>query len=301
VKPEQTRQTVLRPPASEPESQARPAPARLSRRQFTLRILALLGTLTATESLYETNRVQVTRHQVPMPGLRSPMRVVQLSDLHRSDWVSEGFIARIVAQTETLQGDFIALTGDFVTGLSEYTDSCAGQLRRLCPPLGIAGVLGNHDYWCDIGRGSPAVAATLARVGVQMLINRNVLLDNGLRVVGVDDCRAGKPDYAAAFRDVRPGEPVLTLTHNPLAFDRLRAYSCLTLAGHTHGGQINLPFLTHTVVGERTRYLKGWFCEPNQPGRMYVSRGLGVIGIPLRFRAQAEISVFDLVPARFRP
>jgi predicted MPP superfamily phosphohydrolase len=297
VKPELARHTVQRPHAPEPEPQATPAPARLSRRQFALRILALLGTLTFTESLRETNRPEVTRHRVPMPGLRGPMRVVQLSDLHRSEWVSEGFVAHIVAQTETLQGDFLALTGDFVTGLSEYADSCAAQLRRLCPPLGMAGVLGNHDHWCDAGRGSPAVAATLARVGVQMLINRSVLLDSGLRVVGVDDCRAGKPDYAAAFREVRPGEPVLTLTHNPLAFDRLRAYDCLTLAGHTHGGQINLPFLTHSMGGERMRYLKGWFCAPNQPGRMYVSRGLGVIGIPLRFRARAEISVFDLVPA----
>jgi predicted MPP superfamily phosphohydrolase len=260
-------------------------------------MLALLGTLTFTESLRETNRVQVTRHQVPMPGLRCPVRVVQLSDLHRSECVSEGFVAHVVAQTETLRGDLIALTGDFVTGHSEYADSCAGQLRKLRPPLGMIGVLGNHDYWCDSGYGSPCVTATMARVGVHMLINRNVLLDNGLRVVGVDDCRAGKPDYAAAFREAQPGEPVLTLTHNPLAFDRLRAYSCLTLAGHTHGGQINLPFITHTMVGERTRYLKGWFCEPNQPGRMYVSRGLGVIGIPLRFRARPEISVFDLVPA----
>src|SRR5262249_18011303 len=195
------------------------------------------------------------------------------------------------------KGDVIALTGDCVTGLCEYADSCAAQMRTLGSPLGMSGVLGNDDYWCDTGRGSPAVAATLARAGVHMLINRSALLDNGLRVVGVDDCRAGHPDYAAAFREVKPGEPVLTLTHNPLAFDRLGAYSCLTLAGHTHGGQINLPFLTHTMVGERTRYLKGWFCAPHRPGRMYVSRGLGVIGIPLRFRAPAEISVFDLVPA----
>ena len=128
-------------------------------------------------------------------------------------------------------------------------------------------------------------------------MNRSALLDNGLRLVGVDDCRAGKPDYRSAFHAVRDGEPVITLTHNPLAFKRLCQYSCVTLAGHTHGGQINLPFLTHALIGNRTKYLKGWFREPNQPGRMYVSRGLGVIGLPMRFRSYPEIAVFDLLPA----
>src|SRR5262249_50150745 len=78
-------------------------PARLSRRRFLLRNLALLGTLTFSEGIHETNWIQVSTHTAPIPGLRAPLRVVQLSDLHRSEWVSEGFIARVVAQANALR------------------------------------------------------------------------------------------------------------------------------------------------------------------------------------------------------
>lgn len=291
-----TRQT----PTDSPSQNRRDRPLKgraLSRRRFIRHSIALLSTVGLCQGLSERTRVQVTRHTVPIPGLRGSLRLVQLSDLHRSWCVSEGYIAQVVARANALQPDLVALTGDFVTHSSEYIASCVQPLKALLAPLGLYGVLGNHDYFCDGGHGAPAITAALASISVRMLTNTSLRLETGLHLVGVDDSWAGTPDPEAAFREVPPSAPTIAMTHNPSIFRSLSAYPCLTLAGHTHGGQINLPFVTRRYLGLRTRYLRGWYQEPNKPGRLYVSRGLGVVGIPMRIRAYPEIAVFDLVPA----
>ncbi|HZT43989.1 MAG TPA: metallophosphoesterase [Chthonomonadaceae bacterium] len=267
-----------------------------SRRRF-LRGLAAVGALAIGQEFNERTHIRVSRQTIFVRRLPAPMRLAQLSDLHRSWCVEESFIARIVEETNALQPDVVALTGDFVTISSEYAASCVQQLSRLRARLGLYGVLGNHDYWCDSRKGGPAVAEALTSVSVQMLTNRNLRLDNGLFLVGVDDCWAGRPDPEAAFRGVPAGAPAVTLTHNPNLFRDLCVYDCVTLAGHTHGGQIDLPFVTQIYLGRHNRYKAGWYGEPNRPGRLYVSRGLGVVGIPVRIRATPEIAVFDLLPA----
>lgn len=267
-----------------------------SRRRF-LRGLAAVGALAIGQEFDERTRIQITRQTLPIRGLRAPVRLAQLSDLHRSWCVEEGFIARIVEETNALRPDLVALTGDFVTISSEYAASCVQQLSRLHAPLGLYGVLGNHDYWCDNRQGGPVIAEALTGVSVQMLTNLNLRLDNGLFLVGVDDCWVGRPDPEAAFRGVPTGAPTLALTHNPNIFRDLCAYDCVTLAGHTHGGQIDLPLITQAYLGRHNRYKAGWYREPQRPGRLYVSRGLGVVGIPVRIRAAPEIALFDLVPA----
>ncbi|CEK18227.1 predicted phosphohydrolase [Chthonomonas calidirosea] len=268
-------------------------PARLTRRQ-----LLLAGALLGFGGLvWETEHLVVTRHRLEVQGLHAPCRVVQLSDLHRSWCVPENFIARVVSCTQRLNPDVVLLSGDFVTSHSSYIASCARQLSRLHPPQGMYAVLGNHDYRCDQWQGAPAVQEGLQAVGIQMLTNRSQKLDCGLRLVGLDDCETGAPDPDAAFGRLTPGEPLLAFTHNPLLFDVLCGFPCVTLAGHTHGGQIYIPGVTPLFMDERARYLRGWFQKPQWPGRMYVSCGLGTIAIPARFNAPAEIALFELVPA----
>jgi uncharacterized protein len=279
-----------------------PAPNTLSRRQFLLRNVALFGSCALGGALVERNFVETTFCRLPMPGLKEPVRLIQLSDLHRSWCVSEGFIARVVNKTNTLRPDVVLLTGDFVTYDSYYAESCARQLARLSAPLGLYGCLGNHDHDCSRQRGCPAVVSALASAEVHMLTNRNVRFDNLLWIVGVDDCHTGRPNLTMAFRRIERGAPVIAMTHNPNYYREMKKYDCITLAGHTHGGQINLPFLTTGLLGVRHSknsrvYKQGWFHEQGYPGKMYVSRGLGVVGIPLRYRATPEIAVFDLTPA----
>lgn len=267
-----------------------------TRRQLLTRGLAATGALIAAQSEYETNALTVTRHTLRLPGLRTPCRLAQISDLHRSWCVSEGFIARVVTATNALRPDVVALTGDFVTRHSEYMGSCVAMLKSLCAPLGMVAVLGNHDYKADEHRGGPAVVEGLNLLGAHVLTNRSERLDNNLRLVGVDDFREGNPDPEQAFRGVERGEAVLALTHSPFMFPALCRYDCVTLAGHTHGGQINLPGITNAVMPGRMRYQHGWYREPDGPGRLYVSRGLGVVGAPFRLFAPPEIAIFDLMP-----
>ena len=275
-----------------------PDPAeRLSRRQFLLRNGSLLAVATLVQGSEETHHLSLTRHEVRMPGLKAPVRVVQLSDLHRSWCVSEAFIEQIVARTNALNPDLILLTGDFVTRSSGYAKSCMRTLHDLHAPMGLYAVLGNHDYWCDHFTGGPVIANHLADIGVDLLTNRSLRLEHNLRLVGIDDGAAGAPNLPLAFERAEPGEAVLAMTHNPLLFPYLSRYPCVTLAGHTHGGQVNIPFITDAIVGRTTRFIRGWYEEPNAPGRLYISRGLGTVHVPLRLNSAPEIALFTLLPA----
>ena len=275
-----------------------PDPAeRLSRRQFLLRNGSLLAAASLVQGSEETHQLSLTRHELRMPGLSAPVRVAQLSDLHRSWCVSEEFIAQIVARTNALRPDLILLTGDFVTRSSGYAESCMRHLQHLHAPMGRYAVLGNHDYWCDHHRGAPVIAQWLADIGVDLLTNRSVRLEHNLRLVGIDDGSAGDPNLPVAFERLEPGEAALAMTHNPMLFPLLSRYPCVTLAGHTHGGQINIPVITDAIVGTRTRFIRGWYKEPDAPGRLYISRGLGTVHVPLRLNAAPEIALFTLLPA----
>ncbi len=270
---------------------------RLSRRQFLLRNGSLLAAAIFVQSSAEAHSLSLTRHEVRMSGLTSPVRVVQLSDLHRSWCVSEAFIAQIVARTNALKPDLILLTGDFVTKSSGYAESCMRHLQDLHAPMGRYAVLGNHDYWCDHNTGAPRIEQHLTDIGVKVLTNDSTRLDHNLRLVGVDDGNSGHPDLPMAFGGMEAGEAILAMTHNPLLFPLMAQYPCITLAGHTHGGQINVPLLTDAIVGTRTRFIRGWYDEPYAPGRLYISRGLGTVHVPLRLHSAPEIALFTLIPA----
>ena len=249
------------------------------------------------EGLVAEGEPAVTVHRIAVQGLREPVRLVQLTDLHRSWCVSEDYLRRVVTKANALRVDGALLTGDFVTDSSSYMKSCGDVLKELKMPLGSFAVLGNHDYACDGRRGGPAIAAALGDIGVQVLTNRSFRLDNRLNLVGVDDCWMGRPDPALAFSRVHRDEPTLIMTHNPMVFPKLESYNAVTVAGHTHGGQIDLPIITRQFVCRKHRYLRGWFHAASGPGRMYVSRGIGVVGIPIRLRCAPEIAVFELNPA----
>ena len=269
----------------------------ISRRQFLLRNAVAAGTALLGEGVLAEGEPRVTRHRILVAGLREPIRLVQLSDLHRSWCVSEGYLRRVVAQANALNPDAALLTGDFVTSSSSYMGSCGELLKTLRAPLGSFAVLGNHDYGCDRRRGGPAISEALEAIGVHVLTNRSLRLDNHLNIVGVDDCWLGRPDPELAFSRVHTGEPSLIMTHNPLAFSVLGGYISVTVSGHTHGGQINVPVLTRQFMLPKFKYLRGWYHAADGPGRLYVSRGIGVVGIPIRLRCDPEICLFELTPA----
>ena len=268
----------------------------ISRRQFLLRNATAAGAGLLGEGVLADAEPRVTRHRVAVAGLREPMRLVQLSDFHRSWCVSEAYLRRVVEQANALKPDAALLTGDFVTDSSSYMGSCGDVLKTIEAPLGSFAVLGNHDYAADHRRGGHVIAEALEALDINVLTNRSIRLDSRLNLVGIDDFVLGRPDVERAFSRVHSREPVLIMTHNPMLFPRVGGYNCVTVSGHTHGGQINMPFLTRQLLYTKHKYLRGWFQAPDGPGRMYVSRGIGVTGIPIRLRCDPEISLFELVP-----
>ena len=225
------------------------------------------------------------------PGLRYPLRIVQLSDLHWGNG-SRVPIQRAVASTLQLQPDLVVLTGDFV---DDRGTGPAGLGEVLAPLRGGYAVYGDHDYGCD----RPAVARELEQVGIRLLVNESVYLESGLFLAGCDDLEEGRPDYVKTLRGLP--EAGLLLCHNPLVFQHLADDLPVTiLAGHTHAAQIRIPFPWPQLVcslhlGVPT--VQGWFRRAELS--LYVNRGVGVAGPPglnRRVNCPPEIAVFDLVP-----
>lgn len=282
----------------------------MNRRRFLTGVgVAGLGLLGAGGfGLAQTYRFEVTRYRRPLKGLRSPLKVVQLSDLHFGPYIKEGSIRAWVAAASAEKADLVAITGDLVdssarvqaggdTDLSPLVD----QLSRLESRFGTFAIWGNHD------NSNPAAKAALERLlpknQIEILNNRGVALRPDFFLAGVDDRWEGKPDPVQALSGYKAGSANLMLAHNPDYWDFLRESPVtLALSGHTHGGQVRLPGIgapwTPSYYGEM--YLSGFF-KPGQGSEYlniegFVSRGLGVSGIPLRVNAPAELVVFEFEP-----
>jgi len=238
----------------------------------------------------EPRSLEVTRHTVPIKSL-SPshegLRVVQISDLHLSLCVPRSFISQAVDQCNSLDPDIVVVTGDFISHDRNKAQPCARLLGGLQAPKGVFAVLGNHDHWID----APHVTRSLENEGITVLTNKNVNVD-GLRLAGVDDMWAGDCDVAGALRGIPQGDPLVVLSHSPLVLPKLEQRDCLVLAGHTHGGHVNVPSLTKPLLAmaQCGSYTAGWFDQGK--AWMYVNRGIG--GTPIRFRAKPEVSLFVL-------
>lgn len=232
---------------------------------------------------------------VRRPSTATPLRIILLSDIHAAgpDMPIER-LRHIVAQTNALRPDIVALTGDFVSDKRLGTATIATRdavapFAALRSRLGVFAVLGNHDHWRD----GPAMTAALRKVGVQVLDNRSV--DAGPVVVaGVDDLFTGHADLAQALEGADRRRPVLLLSHSPDLFPNVDSGVAVTLAGHTHAGQIALPVIGALFTASRhgRRYAHGHVVERGR--HLVVSSGLGTSILPLRFGAPPEIVVVDL-------
>lgn len=248
-------------------------------------------------------RPVTTRQRVAVPALRSPLRVVQLSDLHLGPYLPDSRLAWLADRVSAERADLIALTGDFLT-LRTLHD-WAPVLRfaeKLHAPQGVVACLGNHDVPVADG-----LTATLQSCGVTVLRDEVVWLRRGSRtrtaVAGLD-WRAGhgaRDGYAAAFarvcREAGPDGPAVVLCHQPAVFDLAPpAFGGIMLAGHLHGGQVGLRWGAQggSLLRLFGLYDQGLFARGRR--RLYSHRGTGVYGFPLRIGVPAEIAVLDLVP-----
>ena len=218
-------------------------------------------------------------------------KIVQLTDIHRCKHTSDHVIKEAVRIALSLQPDVIVLTGDFVTEEPKDIAFCAELLAPLKAKYGVFAILGNHDYTTD----AHEVIRSLSAKDIQFLINANITLPNDLTIAGIDDDREGVIDLESAYRGTPPETPLVSLIHNPSVVELISKRSGLALAGHTHGGQVDIrPFSDWEIrrIGGKN-YKAGWFEIGEQ--RMYVNRGVGQVAFPFRFKAPPEVALFTLV------
>lgn len=277
----------------------RQAPRRFSlARRATVRAIEGLSLALGGRALYRRRHltppglvVRVERVMHPeLPAGLDGFRVVQLSDIHAGPFIRRGDLARVVSEVERLAPDLIVITGDLITHRMEEAELILDDIARLRAPHGVCAVFGNHDYR---GRREGEIERRWSARGVEFLRNRGRRLEvagGALCVVGVEDLEEGRVvDLAAARAVARPEDFELVLCHNPRGAPACARPRCLAvLSGHTHGGQLDLPWLRSA--------------GPAHPGLridlggtvVLVSRGLGSIGLPLRIGVPTELVVLEL-------
>jgi uncharacterized protein len=228
-------------------------------------------------------------------------RIVQLSDLHISPFMSAEEIRRYASIANQLKGDVVVLTGDFVTDDPAAEGAVVQALSALKAPFGVFGCLGNHEIYTET---QDSITSLFAAEGIRILRQTRVPLQTGgeaLNLIGVDfQGRHGPPLPPSAYlrgveRLMMPDTANILLSHNPNSFDRAAELGIdLSMAGHTHGGQLALEFLHRGLNPSRVAfpYNRGWYEKAGS--QIYVNRGIGTIGFPIRLGARPEITVFEL-------
>jgi predicted MPP superfamily phosphohydrolase len=310
-----------------------------SRRYFFRTATALAGAIPFLSAVYgfaaERLNYQVRRIEIPMPNLPSAldgMQIMQISDIHLSGYMTRSEVRRAVDMANDLGADLAVVTGDFITGSSDPIADCIEEVSRLHAPLGVWGCNGNHEIYA---RAEDAAQELFAQAGMKLLRQENAQLTfRGARfnLIGVDYQRErnnnGHKTQMLPSVDtlLRRDMPNILLSHNPNTFNRATELGIeLSLAGHTHGGQIQVEILDHRLSPARfiSDYVAGLYQRPlfapasqvlvhpvppsagfsanREPSgassalsSIYVNRGLGTVGAPVRLGVPPEISLLVL-------
>ena len=257
-------------------------------------------------------RYQVQRVDVPIAGLPKELdglSIAQLSDIHIGEFMPRDEVRRAVQMTNDLRADLAVITGDFVSSHHDPLEACIAELGKLSAPLGVWGCNGNHEIYAGA---EDAATELFEQHGMKLLRQESAQLDwrgAKLNLIGVDYQRdfmtrgpAGKclGDVESL---VRHDMPNILLSHNPNSFHRAAELGIdLSLAGHTHGGQVKVEIVDHTISPARliTDFVAGLYRLPMTNGNsgrtafLYVNRGLGTFGFPVRLGVPPEITLLTL-------
>lgn len=301
-----------------------------SRRYFFKTATAVAGATPFLSAVYgfaaERLNYQIRRVEIPvahLPPALDGMRIAQLSDIHLSGYMPRSQVRRAVDMANELYADIAMVTGDFITGAGDPIADCIAELGRLRAPLGVWGCNGNHEIYAD----AEALAQRLfAQNGMTLLRHENAQVQfrgASFNLIGVDYQRERMPSgrkvqmLTAVESLVRSNMPNILMSHNPNSFNRAAELGIeLSLAGHTHGGQVQVEILDHRLSPARfiTDYIAGLYTRPLfEPARtqasghfiaaatlhrpaaaLYVNRGLGTVGAPVRLGVPPEITLLTL-------
>jgi predicted MPP superfamily phosphohydrolase len=243
--------------------------------------------LSALYALVEPYLLQTTHHRFVAP-VRAPLRIAHVTDLHTGGLGLRE--KRLLAALAEEKPDLIAITGDTVD--SGDLEAARPVIAAMRAPLGVFAVSGNWEHWRPVHGDQ---AAFYASAGARFLRNESVRVRDDLYVIGLDDAVSGAPDIAGAIKGVPDGVMRLALFHAPIGFDDAAPHVQLALAGHTHGGQVRVPFLgalwRPPGSGEFDR---GWYRR--KQSAMYVSQGAGTSILRIRFACRPELAIIEVAP-----
>jgi len=254
----------------------------------------------------EPRSLSVTRLRISSPAWPKsapPLRIALLADLHAAGpYETPARLAQVVARANAEAPDLVLLLGDYIDLRLVKTslvlpEAIAPVLAGLQAPLGVHAVLGNHDWEA----GGARMTAALAAAGIGVLENAARRLRHGghdFWLAGIGDAWSGADEVAATLDQITDRAPVVAMTHSPDVFPEVPARVALTVAGHTHGGQVRLPLIGALVVPSRyrRRYAYGHIVEGGR--QLFVSRGIGHSLLPMRFLCPPEIALITLCHAQ---
>jgi uncharacterized protein len=252
---------------------------------------------------YEPSGLRAVRYPILMDTARrisrEPLRIAVISDLHAgSPYIGEAKIDRVVGLANAANPDLILLTGDYVIrnvigGRYMPIETVTAHLKGLRAPLGVFAVLGNHDRRI----GAAHSAKVFEAAGIPVLDDKKVVLARDgeeIMLAGISDFRTGPHDMTAALAGILPEAHAICFTHSPDIFPVLPRTCALTIAGHTHGGQVSIPFIGRPMVPSRyrQRYAAGLVHEGEK--YLFVSTGIGTSIIPVRIGVPPEVSILEI-------
>lgn len=277
----------------------------VSRRTFMKLSAAAAGLAAVYPIEFSRHNLQITKHEVLLPKLPDEfrgMKIVQISDLHFEEYDEAFFLEHVVRLVNGLKPDMVLYTGDFVSYgpfPMSYSRSriapCAEILAKTECPLRFAS-LGNHDYIV----GWKLVRDGLVSHGIPTLVNQSIPVERGgkrLWITGLGSAcaMASHPETAIPKSVLRDRESMIVMAHEPDVLPQIASYGAdLMLSGHTHGGQVRLPFVPLFYLPRLGQiYVEGMFRLGNT--QMYVNRGIGAVLVPVRLNCRPEITQFTLV------
>jgi predicted MPP superfamily phosphohydrolase len=272
----------------------------ISRRKFLKYILGtgfLVGIGIPVYSHYierfwvDTNRITLRFSNLPQSFRK--IKILHFSDVHLGYYFGIDDLTKLAAYMQQIQPDMICFTGDLVEKHLEQLQKSVPVLSKLTAPLGKYAILGNHDYWIDPN----AVVRTLTDSGFTVLINSHAMIERDgdrIYVTGLDDILYGNPNMEKSLEGIPENVFNILLAHEPDFADHASQYPVqLQLSGHSHGGQIRIPFYGHLITPPMgSKYVDGI----NHVGDLtvYTNRGIGTTGVPYRFSCRPEVTVIEL-------
>lgn len=259
-------------------------------------LIAAALAVSAYGTLIRRRWVRISSHEIPIVGLPEAFdgyRIVHLSDLHIGNFDTGRQLEKWVRMANHLEPDLVVVTGDLANSGDFAIDAVCEGLKGVVAQQGVAIVLGNHDYFLE----TEILVSRLELSGLRVLRNSGLRLRRGgeeILVAGVDDTWSGRADITRALEGWDGAAPVVLLAHDPRVFRRaLSRGIALTLSGHTHGGQFAVPFFPRRNFSARSyKFTTGLYRVGS--ASLFVNRGLGTTGLPIRLGVAPEIALLTL-------